>query len=186
MCHGSCLKFASKHLTKYLCPGRRILEVGSLNVNGSSRTTIEPLAPSEYIGVDISPGKGVDTICRAENLVSHFGKDSFDIVISTELLEHVQDWKPVVSNIKNVCKPNGFILITTRSPGFPYHPCPIDIWRYTVPDFKHIFSDFTILDLIPDPQVKGVFIFAYKPKPFTENDISNYSVSKVKPVEPKP
>ena len=182
MCHGSCLKFSSKHLTDSLCSDKRILDVGSHNTNGSPRTAIMPFKPSEYIGVDIMEGKEVDLICFGENLVSTFGSNSFDIVIASELMEHVEDWKSVISNIKNVCKTFGHILITTRSPGFPYHPCPIDVWRYTVSDFEFIFDDFIIIDLCSDPQAKGVFIFAQKPLPFTETDISDFSVSKVKPI----
>ncbi len=180
MCHASCLKFSSKHLTKSLCLGKRIIDVGSRNINGSPRSIVEPFAPSEYIGVDIVKGKEVDTLCHAEDLVCHFFQYSFDIVIASELLEHVSNWKASISNIKNICKPNGFILLTTRSPGFPYHPCPIDLWRFTVKDFEYIFSDFFIVDLISDPQTPGVFIFAQKLLPYSENDLSNYSVSKVR------
>ncbi len=180
MCHGSCLKFGSKHLTEFLCSGKRILDVGSHNINGSPRTAIMPFKPLEYLGVDIMQGKEVDLICSGEDLISTFGLNSFDIVIASELMEHVSDWKSVISNIKNVCKPCGFILLTTRSPGFPYHPCPIDIWRYTVPDFEFIFNDFTIIDLCSDPQVKGVFIFAQKPLSFIENTLDTFSVSIIK------
>jgi SAM-dependent methyltransferase len=180
MCHASCLKFVSKHLTKSRCHGKRILEVGSRNINGSPRSIVEPFAPSEYIGVDLIPSKEVDSICSVENLVSTFGENSFDIVISTELLEHVYNWKAAISNLKNVCKPNGFILLTTRSWGFPYHPCPEDHWRYSIDDFKFIFNDLFILDLISDPQTPGVFILAHKLLSYSENDLSNFSVSQVR------
>lgn len=158
----------------------RILEVGSHDLNGSSRPIIEPFAPSEYIGVDIAHGKGVDSLCHVEDLVCHFFQDSFDIVIATELLEHVYNWKAAISNIKTVCKPGGFILLTTRSPGFPYHAYPNDFWRFTIKDFEYIFNDFFIVDLIPDPFVKGVFILAHKLLSYSENDLSNFSVSQVR------
>ncbi len=70
--------------------GRRVLEVGSKFWNGSVRPLIERFCkPREYVGVDIETGKYVDVVLPAERLVEHFGSESFDAVISTEILEHV-------------------------------------------------------------------------------------------------
>jgi SAM-dependent methyltransferase len=89
---------------------KRILEVGSKYVNGSVRPLIEKFVhPKEYIGVDVEPGKYVDIILPAEKLVEHFGEEAFDIVISTELLEHVKDWRLVIINMKRVLKCGGYI-----------------------------------------------------------------------------
>jgi len=38
----------------------------------------------------------------AENLIKRFGPESFDVVIATELLEHVIDWRRVINNMKTV------------------------------------------------------------------------------------
>jgi len=48
-----------------------------------------------------------------EELVEHFGTESFDVIIATELLEHVKDWRLVINNMKQVLKPGGYIYITT-------------------------------------------------------------------------
>jgi SAM-dependent methyltransferase len=90
-------------------------------------------------------------------------KNSFDLVITTEMLEHVQDWKAVIANMKGVLKPGGVIFITTRSEGFPFHEYPGDYWRFEVEDMREIFSDFKIETLLPDPSEPGVFIRARKP-----------------------
>ncbi len=152
MCHVSCIVFGAKYLSKDEVKGKKVLEVGSYDVNGSLRPIIESWEPAEYIGVDIEEGPGVDVICNADNIVEHFGKETFDIVISTELLEHVWDWRRVISNIKNICKSNGIILITTRSYGFPYHAYPYDFWRYELEDMKNIFSDCELMVLENDFQ----------------------------------
>jgi SAM-dependent methyltransferase len=119
-------------------------------------------------------GPGVDVVCGADSVVERFGFESFDVIISTEMLEHVRDWKKVVSNMKRVCKPNGLQLITTRSYGFTYHPQPLDCWRYELKDIKAIFSDFTIESIEEDPLSPGVFLRARKPVAFTENELPNY------------
>jgi len=176
MCNASCIIFGATNLTIDQVKGKRVLEVGSYDVNGSLRPIIESWAPLEYIGVDIEEGPGVDLVCDVDDIVDRFGKESFDIVISTELLEHVRDWKKVISNIKNVCKQNGIMLITTRSYGFPYHAYPNDFWRFELLDLENIFSDCIIEKLEQDRAHPGVFIKARKSNDFLEKNLSDYEL----------
>jgi SAM-dependent methyltransferase len=150
-----------------------------MDVNGSLRSHVESLGPSRYIGVDIEAGPGVDVICDAEHLLAVFGPESFDVVISTELLEHVRDWRRVVGTMKRLLKSEGTLLITTRSNGFPYHGYPYDFWRYELSDMRVIFTDFTIEALQSDPQDPGVFIKARRPRAFEERDISDIELFSV-------
>ncbi len=179
MCNVSGIIFGVKNLAKEEVRGRKVIEVGSHDVNGSLRLIIESWDVAEYIGVDIVEGSGVDIICHAENLIEKFGKEKFDAVISTELLEHVRDWRKVITNIKNICKPDGIILITTRSYGFQYHGYPYDFWRYELDDMETLFSDCEILTLEKDYLAPGVFIKVKKPKIFAENTLVNYELYSV-------
>jgi SAM-dependent methyltransferase len=173
VCNSYCIAFGAENLSQAEIKGKRVLEVGSFNVNGTLRSHCLSLAPKEYIGVDISAGNCVDRVLNAESLVKEFGKNSFDAVVSTEMLEHVVNWKPVITNMKQVLKPGGVILITTRSKGFPFHEWPVDAWRFEVSDMKVIFSDFEIETVTPDPYEPGVFIKAVKPKKgWAEKDLS--------------
>ena len=96
--------------------------------------------PNKYVGVDIENGKFVDFIVPAEKLVEFFGINKFDVVISTEMLEHVRDWRIVINNLKEVLKPGGILYITTVSKGFGYHAYPYDFWRYEIEDIKKYFQ----------------------------------------------
>jgi len=155
MCSPACINFGKQNLSESEIKGKSVIEVGSYNVNGSLRTYITSLKPQSYLGVDISEGPGVDKICKAEDLVTMFGENSFDIVISTEMLEHVEDWRIVIHNLKMLLKENGILLITTRSKGFAYHGYPHDYWRYELEDMKQIFRDCDILFLAPDPSPRA-------------------------------
>jgi len=178
--HASVLLFAATRLTPDDVRNRRILEVGSHDVNGSVGAILGIWgSPAEYVGVDITDGPGVDVVCSAQKLIDHFGEDSFDIVVSTEMLVHVRDWRDAVHNLKRVCKPDGLLLLTTRSRGFKYHTYPDDFWRYELHDMEEIFSDCEILANVSDPQWPGVFVKIRKPRDFSENDIAGvrlYSV----------
>ncbi len=172
MCHASCVIFGATSLNESEVKGRRVAELGSRDVNGSLRKIVALWAPAEYVGLDIEPGPGVDIVCPAENAVEKLGAGTFDLVISTEMLEHARDWRKVVSNIKNLCKPGGTLLVTTRSFGFGYHSYPYDFWRFEPEDFRAIFSDCELIKLEKDAPDPGVFLKARKPLDFKENELS--------------
>ena len=172
VCNKNCLQFGTDWIKPEDIKDKRVIDVGSLDINGSYRSIATPMGPSEYVGIDAAEGKGVDIVCRAEGMVNYFGKESFDVVISTEALEHSYDWKSVISNIKNICKPNGIIIITTRSIGFAYHGFPEDHWRFQESDMREIFSDCIIEFLGRDLDWAGVFIKVRKPANFVENMVT--------------
>lgn len=168
MCTRSCIAFGERSLGRALVDGRDVLEVGALDVNGSLRTWVESQHPKSYLGVDLTPGPGVDEVVDAADLVRRFGRESFDLVITTEMVEHTRDWRTVVRNLKGVLRPGAHLLLTTRSPGFPYHAFPNDFWRYEPDDMRQIFADLEILTVEPDPQAAGVFVLARRPEVFVE------------------
>jgi SAM-dependent methyltransferase len=162
--HPSVMEFLRHNVKSEDIADLDVLEVGSQNVNGSPREVVAPYKPKSYIGIDYGPGKDVDAVVDVKDLTTRFGLDCFDVVISTEMLEHAQDWRTAVNQMKCVLKPGGLLVLTTRGPGFPYHGYPHDYWRYTVEDFKKIFQDMWILHLGPDHGAgfPGVFLKARK------------------------
>ena len=179
MCHRSVTAFFRAELTTPEIAGRRILEVGSRDVNGTVRPILISLGARDYVGVDLEPGPGVDRVCDVTHLASLFDEGSFEVVVSTEMLEHVRDWRSAVSNLKRVLAPGGLLVITTRSFGFPYHDYPGDFWRYELDDIRGLFGDFEILKLVADPGAPGVFLKARKPAGFREVDTSSMGLFSV-------
>ena len=89
-------------------------------------------AVASYFGVDIRPGKGVDEVLDVARLRERFGPEVFDLVTSTEMLEHCHDWQDALYQMLSVLRPGGLLLLTTRSPGFPLHDHPADHWRFAI------------------------------------------------------
>ncbi len=156
--------------------GKRVLDLGSWDKTMTVRRFLTPYQPSKYVGVDIKAAPFVDVVCKAEDTLDKFGKQSFDIVVSTEVIEHTKDWKKVVSNIKNLLVTGGILVITTRSQGFPFHAFPMDYWRYEPHDLQDIFSDCQINEIASDWERPGVFIKATIPENFREKDLSSFEL----------
>jgi SAM-dependent methyltransferase len=180
MCTDGCIDFVQQWSSKADLSGKRILEVGSYDVNGTVRDIITRHSPSEYIGVDISHGPSVDVICDVGRLEERFGESSFDVVISTEMLEHVRDWRGAVTNLKKVMRPGAELLLTTRSHGFQFHGYPADYWRFDLADMSAIFSDLSVLELKSDrPESPGVMVRARRGTEFSLADLDKYAVYSV-------
>jgi len=176
MCNQACVSFAEKYLNSEIIKDKEVLEVGALIINGGIRPIVEGLNPRKYIGCDILEGNGVDDICSVYDIVSKYGKESFDLVINTEMLEHVKHWRKAINNLKNVVKENGYILITTRSKGFSKHCFPSDYWRYEIEDMKEIFLDFNVISIEPDLTQPGVFVFAQRNQSINEQNLESINL----------
>jgi hypothetical protein len=94
---------------------QRVLEVGSLNLNGTVRIFF---TDCDYTGIDLGPGPGVDLIA---NGAEYCCADHYSVVISTESFEHNPDWVKTFDNmLASVCT-TGLIIFTCASTGRPEH-----------------------------------------------------------------
>jgi SAM-dependent methyltransferase len=82
----------------------------------------------EYLGTDVEPGPNVHYVCPLEAL--EIPDASFDLVLCTQVLEHVADPKQSMSEIARVLRPGGHAFVTTHGV-WPFHPYPTDLWRWT-------------------------------------------------------
>jgi len=136
----------------------RVLEVGSLDINGSVRSFFKDC---DYTGIDVAPGKGVDLVCEGQLLGLPSGH--FDTVISCEAMEHNPFWVETMANMFRLCRPGGLVVMTCATQGRAEHgtsrtnpadsPLTVGLkWDYyrnlaekdfrAVFDFDRWFSDF--------------------------------------------
>lgn len=155
--HQSVMAWVAAKKVEYALDGPlKILEVGSYNVNGSVRELFDQ---TNYTGIDIVPGPGVDLV------VAHWRHDfwsgtvdTFDLVVSTEMLEHDRrPWRTLIS-MCDALKDGGLLLVTARGNGFGDHNPP-DRFRFMEQGFHDIIEDagFEVLEVTADPQASGWF-----------------------------
>ena len=95
---------------------KKVLEVGSLDINGSVRDFFDGC---HYIGIDVAPGNKVDVVCEGQNY--NAPDDSYDIVCSLECFEHNPYWIETFKNMIRLCKNDGLVLFTCATDGRPEH-----------------------------------------------------------------
>jgi SAM-dependent methyltransferase len=66
--------------------------------------------------------------------------EEFDVVLSTQVLEHVDDPGLYLSECYRVLRPGGQMLLSTHGV-FVYHPDPEDYWRWTCAGLKRVVED---------------------------------------------
>lgn len=116
---------------------RTVLDVGSLDVNGSYRPMLTARG-YEYLGVDIQSGKGVDMV--VEPYSYPFPDNHFDLVISGSCMEHVERPWLWIPELTRVLKPGGLLAIVTHHT-FPFHEYPHDCYRFWPRAFEVLFDD---------------------------------------------
>jgi len=109
---------------------KNILDVGSLDVNGSYRDLFE-----NYTGLDIEEGKNVDVIGEEYNYP--FSNDSFDVVICGQTLEHTEELLKVVKEMARVAKDMVVVIVPNAA---PEHRYPKDYWRILPDGLEFLFK----------------------------------------------
>jgi len=88
---------------------KRVLDIGSLDINGNNRYLFEDC---EYIGLDVVPGPNVDVVSIAH---LYMPSAPFDVVLSTNALEHDLYWRETLGAMLTFLKPVGLLFFSVAS-----------------------------------------------------------------------
>ena len=164
MAHAECFYFVEyvKNLfpqyfdKKYGLPTLEVLEVGSLNINGSVRQFFDA---HTYMGVDIGEGVDVDIVLTDPQKLP-FPNNSFDVVVSTEMFEHNPYWDYTYLEMHRVLRPRGMMLFTCATIGRQEHGTATSIpgaspLTVAKPEFSHYYRNLQPMDFdnVEDPRI---------------------------------
>jgi SAM-dependent methyltransferase len=105
--------------------GERVRDV--IDIGAGDKPYQHLFADANYIGTDTRPLP--DSIMASADALP-FPDGSFDVALSTQVLEHVIDPDAAVAEMARVLRPNGYAFVSVPST-WPYHPSPGDYWRWT-------------------------------------------------------
>jgi SAM-dependent methyltransferase len=129
-------------------PGLLVLDVAPQIYEGAKEFFKEATLKT----IDINPGADYCAdICDTNT--SLIPDNAFDIIICTEVLEHVTNPFAVVNELQRILKPGGQVFVTTPFNFRIHGPLP-DNWRFTIHGLKQLFSDWQIV-LIEEIQTPG-------------------------------
>ncbi len=94
---------------------------------------------ANHFVLDVAPAVSVDVVGDARNMP--FSEASMDVILITQVLEHIPDPIAVIAEIRRVLKPGGTLLLSVPSI-FPQHGSPGDYWRYMPQGLRWILRDF--------------------------------------------
>ena len=100
-----------------------------------------------YVTADL-PGGGSDLVI--ENGRVPADDATFDLVLSTQVLEHVREPDAYLAEARRLLTRQGRLLLSTHGI-YRYHPRPEDLWRWTRPGLRRQIEQggFEITEVIP-------------------------------------
>lgn len=136
-------KITRKYLEKFLERHKSTERTLDIGAGGSSYDRFFP----NRVSIDVDPKRNPDIVADAHELP--FKDGEFQIILCTEVLEHLRNPRVAIAEMYRVLKPKGLLILTTRFV-YPLHDTPNDYWRFTVYGLRELFSNWDITELIPE------------------------------------
>lgn len=128
--------------------GERVLDLGGARLLKRGRFNIHRY-PVKVIYANLTVTRRPDVCADAAYLP--FSSHAFDVVVCSEVLEHVPDPRPVLGEIRRVLVPGGQVLITCPFL-FRIHGDPDDYGRYTNSYWEREMRDAGFGGIVVKPQ----------------------------------
>jgi SAM-dependent methyltransferase len=83
-----------------------------------------------YTGIDLPGNPGADAFVDPETNRCDVPDAAGDIVLSVQVLEHVESPQAYLEEARRLLKDDGILILSTHG-HWMYHPDPVDNWRWT-------------------------------------------------------
>jgi SAM-dependent methyltransferase len=130
-----------------LPPGSRVLDAGA-----GEAAYADLFSHCRYVASDLAVGdrswnyRNLDAVNRLEKLPFRGG--TFDAVVCTQVLEHVEWPRECVAELHRVLKPGGALYVTVPM-AQAEHQAPFDFFRYTSYGLRSILAGFRDVRIEP-------------------------------------
>jgi SAM-dependent methyltransferase len=127
-----------KFVKSYFYSGQKVLEVGP-NGHPSSFCTAVGNSGVEWQTVDIFRDDRL-TYLASDPYSFPISDNTFDIVFSGQVIEHVRKPWIWIKELARICKPGGRV-ITINPVSWPYHEAPVDCWRIYPEGMRALYEE---------------------------------------------
>jgi len=102
-----------------------------------------------YTGIDVGENPHADFRIEPDEKLP-LGDGEFDVVLSSQVLEHVENTSLYLNECRRVLKPGGTLFLSTHGT-WQFHSAPIDVQRWTSYGLRKLIQDhgFQIKGFVP-------------------------------------
>lgn len=131
---------------RHLGTGEAVVDLGCGSM--PYRPVFADAAGTSYTGVDVPDNPEADVHLAADGSAP-LPSECADLVLSTQVLEHVPDPEAHLHEARRLLRGDGLLFLTTHGI-WRYHPDPEDLWRWTSEGLRRRVarSGFTVLEVI--------------------------------------
>ncbi len=142
--HKNSLLLFKKYAMPLFNDGMKILEIGP---DGFPSTYCQSVSNSSIVWdtLDIYENEKL-TFSNCSQYKFPIANNSYDIVLSGQVMEHVKKIWLWIEELERICMPNGLVIIISPV-SWPYHEAPIDCWRIYPEGMRALLED-TSLEII--------------------------------------
>jgi SAM-dependent methyltransferase len=154
--HPNTILLFQKYAREYFRPGLRVLEVGP--DHPSTLRGLVADASLRWETIDLYPHPDL-TYTASSEYSFPVPDDTYDVVVATNVLEHVRKIWVWIKELSRVCRPGGHV-ITVNPVSWPYHEIPIDCWRAYPEGMKALYEEggldvvLSTWEALADPHVR--------------------------------
>jgi SAM-dependent methyltransferase len=135
----------TEYAAKYFSKGQKVLEIGPHGYPSYYKKLLN-IQDIEWHTLDIS----ANDIAGGEQNPLHISSqseynypiesDTYDIVISGQVMEHVKKIWVWIEELKRITKKNGLVILIVPV-SWPYHAVPVDCWRIFPEGMRALLDD---------------------------------------------
>lgn len=127
----------NKYAKEYFKPGMKVLEVGASS--SKYRRIAGKGIQWDTLGLESSRYKNF-TITSKNEYSYPIPDNTYDIVLSGQVLEHVKKVWLWMKELSRICKKGGHV-ITINPVSWEYHEAPVDCWRVYPEGMKALYDE---------------------------------------------
>jgi len=147
-----------------------VLEIGSKDY-GSTSSFRAFYANSEYVGVDLASGTGVDVVADLTAGTGGLPDAHFALAICCSVLEHVPKPWLMADNITRLLRPGGKLYISVPWV-WRFHPYPDDYFRFSHRAIMSLFEGFEWAHLYYSTTADDEFLAIDEQNPVVDNSLA--------------